>query len=460
VALLDWDPARFVLAACAVLWAGGAVVVPPRVRSWRAALGAVAALRPRGVIAGPVGCALAGVDPALRRAPVRLYALPRRVAGALGAGAVDQALGMAPLAPAAVASEDEALLSFTTGTTGFPKVVRRSHGVLLAQHGALAAVRRPVAGARDLVGLPLLILHNLGSGVTSVLPPRGGGGGALRGTVARLGVHSAAGFPSLFETLLEGAAEGELPALRAVQIGGAAPAPELLRRLHAVAPAADVTLVYGATEAEPIATCGADEYLAQYPDTAGGAGICLGRPVPGVEVRIGVGGNVLVRGGRVAGPENGWHDTGDVGRLDDDDRLWLLGRGAHAVSVPGGTLFPAEVEPAVAALPWVAGAVLAAVETSEGRRAALAVQPRRWGTRGERRAWEGEVAALSTGRGWTMERMALVRRLPRDWRSGSKIDYPRLVRLLRRRVAAGSAAGSAVTRRATDARPAAAAPGR
>jgi len=63
-----------------------------------------------------------------------------------------------------------ALVTFTSGSTGQPKAASRTHGFLLAQHHALAGSLELRAGTRDLTTLPIFVLANLASGVTSVLP--------------------------------------------------------------------------------------------------------------------------------------------------------------------------------------------------------------------------------------------------------------------------------------------------
>ena len=65
---------------------------------------------------------------------------------------------------------DPALITFTTGSTGVPKVAVRTEGFLLAQHRAISAALELRAGDVDLTTLPMFVLANLASGVTSVIP--------------------------------------------------------------------------------------------------------------------------------------------------------------------------------------------------------------------------------------------------------------------------------------------------
>ncbi len=138
---------------------------------------------------------------------------------------------------------------------------------------------------------------------------------------------------------------------------------------------------YGATEALPVAVIGSDEILGETAAlTARGLGTCVGQPAPGVTVRIiritddpinlwsddfelprGEVGEIAVHGPivtreyitseaatRLAKIPDGcggvWHRMGDVGRLDDEGRIWFYGRKAHRVITEHGTLYTESVE--------------------------------------------------------------------------------------------------------------------
>jgi len=442
VALLVRDREEALVPAVAVLWAGGALVVPPTARGWRTAVMTAAATRPTAVVADPATWLAVAAVPALRRAPIRIATGRRSWPGLVaidrlradGSGAVG--------GPVPRAAEAAALVSWTTGTTGRPQAIVRSHGVIAAQHDAIRRLRAPRPGDVDLAGLPNLALHDLACGVTVVMPPRAGpdlDGARLRAAVARAGVTTAAGFPALFERLVQGARGGELPLLRSLHIGGAPVRPEFLDRLAAVAPNAAIVVVYGATEVEPVAAIEGGELRASAVGAIPGRGLLVGKPCEGIEVRIAsrdvatagsaafaaTRGRILVRGARVARvpartDADGWLDTGDVGWIDPGGRLWLLGRAANAGV---GGPFPAEVEEPVAALEDVRAAVLLSLPGHGRTLSVLAVEPSTVpSTEATIRA---RVAALAAERCWGLDRIVIVRRLPRDRLSG-KIDYRRL----------------------------------
>lgn len=115
---------------------------------------------------------------------------------------------------------------------------------------------------------------------------------------------------------------------------------------------------YGLTETAPLVTL-------NHPfDTTPGS---LGRPLPGVEVRIAPDGEILVRGAnvvaaRVGGPaidDQGWLHTGDLGRWDDRGRLTFMGRmGERIVTTAGVNVDPAPVVAALKHQPGVLDAVV------------------------------------------------------------------------------------------------------
>jgi len=92
----------------------------------------------------------------------------------------------------------------------------------------------------------------------------------------------------------------------------------------------------------------------------------VGKPLGGVEVRIAEDGEVLVRGGNVttgyfdapsetqAAVESGWLHTGDIGKLDANGNLTILGRKKEMIVTPEGlNVFPEDVEAALDRVPGV-----------------------------------------------------------------------------------------------------------
>jgi len=445
VVLLVRDPEEALVVAVATLWAGGTVVAPPMSSGWRAALQAASRTRPIVVVADPAAWLVLAAVPGLVSVRIRIVTGRRHWPAlvTLADLADDEhavATGSVPRS-----ADAPALVSWTTGTTGHSHAVVRTHGVLAAQHAAIRQLRAPRAGDVDLVGLPTMALHDLACAVPIVMPPRADGdraGTLLRALVTTAGVTTAAGFPVLFERLVDSAGPATLPGIRSIHVGGAPVRPELLDRLATVAPNATVVVVYGATEVEPIAAIDATEWRSSGAGSTPGRGMLVGRPCGGIDLRLvpmegreraatseAGPGRILVRGDRVArdpvrSDPDGWLDTGDVGTIDDEGRLWLLGRASNMLA---GGVAPAEVEQSVAALEEVHASTLVSVPGRDGPRLVLAVQP---AANASPAAVQARVASMASDRGWGLDRIAVVRRLPRDARTG-KIDYRRLPSLVR-----------------------------
>ncbi len=155
--------------------------------------------------------------------------------------------------------------------------------------------------------------------------------------------------------------------------GGPAPTALIERAIEAGAPLAPT---YGMTEACSQVTTLLPEELLGHRGSSG-------RPIPSTRLRIDEDGRILVAGPTVAPGESGdggWLRTGDLGRLDPDGYLHVLGRADQTIVTGGENVSPEEVEQVIATHPDVADvavfsrdderwqqAVVAAVITREGR---------------------------------------------------------------------------------------------
>jgi acyl-CoA synthetase (AMP-forming)/AMP-acid ligase II len=156
--------------------------------------------------------------------------------------------------------------------------------------------------------------------------------------------------------------------VRKVLMAGAPVSGELISRVRQIMPPDSVIHTpYGATESLPSVSITGDEIVQEtWPQTRLGAGACVGRPLPGMTVRIikpvdgplpewrdaqqlpaGYIGEIVVKGPVVTRAYDGneaetklakirdgdgfWHRMGDVGYLDEKGRLWFCGRKAHRV---------------------------------------------------------------------------------------------------------------------------------
>jgi o-succinylbenzoate---CoA ligase len=170
--------------------------------------------------------------------------------------------------------------------------------------------------------------------------------------------------PTMLSRLLD--TEAELADLRCLLLGGG-PCPQdmIERALEAGVP---VTPTYGLTEAaSQVATMPPGE-AARKPGSAG-------PPILTTEVQIDDDGRILVRGPSVApaaaGPD-GWLRTDDLGRLDDEGYLYVLGRADQVIVSGGEKVSPEEVERILLEHSSVADAAVGAREDPEWQQAVVA----------------------------------------------------------------------------------------
>ncbi len=226
------------------------------------------------------------LSPALRRIRVKLAT----GIGAPGAVRWRDARGLpvdeeiTPCTP-----DTPALATFTSGSTGAPKMAVRTHGFLRQQHRVLVDMQQ--LGEADVVlsTLPIFVLSHIAAGVCTLIPavdirrPGAVKAAPLLRQIAQQGVTCLEASPALLEQLTrQGAAAGvTLPGVTRVFTGGGPVLPGLMQRVAALASGARITAVYGSTEAEPIAHINLEEISAQDVQVmAQGGGLPAGKPVP------------------------------------------------------------------------------------------------------------------------------------------------------------------------------------
>lgn len=274
------------------------------------------------------------------------------------------------------ASDEEAAVVFTSGSTGPPKGVVYRHGNFSAQIDALREVYGFSPGEVNLPTFPLFALFDPALGMTSVIPemdpthPARANPENIIGPIKEYGVTTMFGSPALLDTVGRwGAANGvTLPTMRRVISAGAPVAPRVIERFVSMMDeGGQIFTPYGATESLPVASIGSDQILSETRhDSDRGRGTCVGLPVPSAEVRVietadeaierwdeslcveqGVIGEIVVKGPQVTSdyfeaPEHTKkgkihdgaairHRMGDLGYFDDRGRLWFCGRKAHRV---------------------------------------------------------------------------------------------------------------------------------
>jgi acyl-CoA synthetase (AMP-forming)/AMP-acid ligase II len=425
---------------------------------------------PKALIAGTRGHLLQLWSSALRAIPIK-FAIGCWVPGAIR---WNRAARMPPCETIVPCSPDSpALLTFTSGSTGQPRAALRTHGFLLAQHAVLETCLRPQASDVDLTTMPIVLLTNLASGVTSLIAAgdlRRPGAIDPAPVLAQLQEHrvvSSVASPAFFEAVTRYALSKnvKVPSIRKLFTGGGPVFPHLLGQLQQVAPNAEVVAVYGSTEAEPIAHVTQHEMdSADRAAMLTGRGLLAGLPVDAIAVRIlkdrwrlgGIAepigpfrqaefaaeclpaeqpGEIVVSGPHVLpgylhghGDEETkfqvdgtiWHRTGDAGYLDQRGRLWLLGRCAARIEDQHGILYPLAAETVLYQNPHIRRAVL--MERAGRRILALEYADRR------RPASDADLAEVR--RQFHVDEICVCKQIPVDHRHNAKIDYPRLHAML------------------------------
>jgi acyl-CoA synthetase (AMP-forming)/AMP-acid ligase II len=281
----------------------------------------------------------------------------------------------------------DALILFTSGTTGLPKTVGISSGRLNMRIKGMSAPFR--ADAKPSVGMlcvpffhvggSLGMLGSLYSGNTSVVQTRFDAGEWLR-LVSEHRVTTTFLVPTMLQRILDHPdyADADLTSLVAIAYGAAAAPIPLVRRAMAALPHVAFANVFGQTE-----TLGA--YTTLLPDDhrdPARAG-SVGRPLPGVEVRV-----VNPTTGRDVEPgtvgelwvltahnvTEGWLHTGDLARQDPDGYLFPSGRLSDTINRGGEKFGPIEVEEALRSHPAVSDVAVAGIaDEAIGQRVGAAV---------------------------------------------------------------------------------------
>ncbi|HEY7105984.1 MAG TPA: AMP-binding protein [Acidimicrobiia bacterium] len=271
--------------------------------------------------------------------------------------------------------DDGALLCYTSGTTGVPKGALLTHGNILSSPAALQLAWRWSPDDRLVLALPLFHMHGLGVGLHGTLLV--GASAVLQPTFAVETVLDAArehraslffGVPTMYERLARSSRVAELGALR-LCVSGSAPLPADLHARLATAAGTAVIERYGLTETVMNAS---NPY-----DGERRAGT-VGFPLPGVEIRLGTGEEILVRGPNVfpgywdrpdATAESfdaeGWFATGDIGAFDADGYLSIVGRSKELIITGGFNVYPREVEDVLRAFTGVADVAVVGVPSDE-----------------------------------------------------------------------------------------------
>ena len=342
-----------------------AVLLP---NGWRFAVALLGGLM-AGATVSPLNPKLAAAERARILADLR----PRIVLDAIGEETGDWSRLLEPRAPA--------LILYTSGSTGRPKGAVLSHAALDA---ALVSWAGPVMGltGTDCVLATLPLSHSFGINGALLAPILAGARVAIvesftpAAALAAIAQHGVTVFPgvaTMFRRLLDTPAldPSELTTLR-IAVSGAAPCPWDLAQEWRARTGVRILRGYGMTELFRPISYRADD-ARDLPES-------IGRPVPGVELRIvddagrpqppGETGELWIRSPAVmegyleaqeetrAVLADGWFRTGDLASISSDGFVAIAGRKKELILRGGYSVVPAEVEAVLLAHPAVAEAAV------------------------------------------------------------------------------------------------------
>jgi acyl-coenzyme A synthetase/AMP-(fatty) acid ligase/pimeloyl-ACP methyl ester carboxylesterase len=502
VALLVPPSVDLTVAVYAVWRAGGIIVVADKGLGLAGMRRALRSASVDAVIGSAAGLAAARAMrlPGTRIAAGALSPAVRRALGARHDLTGLARLGSTAPAPAGAAVDADCAVVFTSGATGPAKGVVYTQRRVLAQLALVRSTYRLTAEDRLVAAFAPFALLGPALGIGSAAPdidvtaPGTLTAAALADAAAAIEATVVFASPAALRRVAAtgtGLTPDQRAALGRVRLlmSAGAPVPaSLLRAVRAVLPVAGAHTPYGMTEVLPVT----DVSLAEIEEAgAAGAepGVCVGRPLPGVAVRLsplsptgaadgpltaapGRTGEICVRAAhvkdrydalwateRAASRDPGWHRTGDVGHLDAAGRLWVEGRLPHVVATAGGVVTPVGVEQRVERLAGVDAAAVVGVGPAGTQVVAVVVVPssRRPGRLAALRAAgtgltpadPALAGAVRAAAGGEVAAVLVATALPVDVRHASKVDRTAVARR-----AAAALAGARGPRRSRSARPA------
>ncbi|MGJ3233765.1 AMP-binding protein [Marivirga sp.] len=357
---------------------------------------------------------------------------------------------------------DTALITFTTGSSGTPKAAKRTHGFLKAQFSVLEKKIDPEISKVDMPVLPIVLMINLGKGITSVIAdfkaskPESLKAEKVIAQIEKHQVESIASSPYFIFKLAQYASERNRPIknIKRIFTGGAAVFPEEAKTYIQAFPNSTSKILYGSTEAEPISSVNTQD-LAQR-DLAKDKGLYVGSidaaaevliiPIKEGNIKIQTSnelktlslkdekiGEIIVSGSHVLkeyvnNPEAMerqkiwvedvcWHRTGDSGFKIGND-LYLTGPCDAMIERASGYFSPFLYEQILNSIEGVnAGTILSIKDKNY---AVIEAQ-----SKGDIEKITTEIMAIEG-----IDEVYFVKKIPRDPRHFSKIEYKKLKNML------------------------------
>ena len=269
-----------------------------------------------------------------------------------------------------------ALISFTSGSTGFPKIIMRTHEFLLGQHNVLEKNLKFEKETAVYSSFPIFLLSHMATGTTTFIPdlnwlrPVESDFGNIVKQITENNIQNIILPPAIFENIVKFCKDEKimLENVQKVYTGGAPVFYSLMKNIKEVFANAKIIALYGASEAEPISVLNFEDITEEdIENMKNGDGLLAGKIVNEIELKIEelektpkknkiseIKGEILVRGENVVdgylniekNSDENWHRTGDMGYINKKGQLILLGRVKGRIQIEENIYYPFTVEPA------------------------------------------------------------------------------------------------------------------
>ena len=349
-----------------------------------------------------------------------------------------------------------ALISFTSGSTGFPKIIMRTHEFLLGQHNVLEKNLKFEKETAVYSSFPIFLLSHMATGTTTFIPdlnwrkPVESDFGNIVKQITKNNIQNIILPPAIFENIVKFCKDKKimLENVQKVYTGGAPVFYSLMKKIKEVFANAKIIALYGASEAEPISVLNFEDITEEdIENMKNGDGLLAGKIVNEIELKIeelektpeknkilkdnniedfsALKGEILVKGENVVNgylnvekkPNEKWHRTGDMGYINKKGQLILLGRVKGRIQIEENIHYPFTVETAFSFCKNLKKSVL----TSKNNKLYLIVErnPKYKGNLSE----DSEINELK-------EKFRIFKiietEIPMDKRHNSKTDYKKL----------------------------------
>jgi acyl-CoA synthetase (AMP-forming)/AMP-acid ligase II len=260
--------------------------------------------------------------------------------------------------------DQTAVILHTSGTTSAPKPVPYRQGPLAERVRVNSRLLQLGPGSRYATAAPFHHAAGVGNLLVAL------GCGAAMCPLSRFGDHTwdeiiaiGATHVTLVPTMIDRVlAQGDLQpgAVRRLQYGGSSIHPDTVRQLLETLPDVEFIQLYGQTEATPLTALTMADHRRAINEGAWHLLETAGRPIDGVELRLGDTdaqgvGEVLVRAAHLMLPgDDGWVHTGDLASIDDEGYVTIVGRKGDMMIRGGENVYPDEIEGVLVRHPCVA----------------------------------------------------------------------------------------------------------